>query len=113
MKKGVRVSISLDKDYRKKLTYLSELEHRKLSQQIVHMTEFYLDHQVETKNLLEQYELNSITPEINDTKTDMPLEVKAGPDRLKTSQVVQDNKGIIISDVPEKKAKKGFESLSS
>ena len=117
-KKYMRVSISLDKNYREKLTYLAELEHRRLSQQIVHMTEFYLQHQVETKNLLEQftqhqYELGTGTPDFIDTKTNTPIEVKARPHRLKTSQILQENKGIIVSDVPEKKAKRGFENLSS
>ena len=114
----MRVSISLDEDYREKITYLAELEHRRLSQQIVHMTEFYLKHQVDTKNLLEQfiqhqYELGTITPDFINTKTNTPIEVQARPHSLKTSQVVQDNKGIIVSDVPEKKAKRGFENLSS
>ncbi len=111
-KKYMRVSISLDKDYREKLTYLAELEHRRLSQQIVHMTEFYLKHQVETKNLLEQFiqhqhELGTGTCDFINTKTNTPIEVKARSHRLKTSQV------IMVSDVPEKKARRGFESLSS
>ena len=117
-KKQMRVSISLDKDYKEKLTYLAELEHRRLSQQIIHMTEFYLKHQVETKNLLEQftqhqYELYTNTPDFIDIKTNTPIEVKARPQRLKTSQILQESKGIIVSDVPEKKAKSRFENLSS
>jgi len=107
----MRVSINLDKNYRDKLTYLAELEHRRLSQQIVHMAEFYLKHQVETRNLLEQftqhqYELGMVTPDFIDIKTSAPIEVKARRRRLKTSQVVQENKGIIVSDVPEKKKQK-------
>jgi len=117
-KKYTRVSISLDKDHRERLTYLAELEHRSLCQQIVHMTEFYLKHHVETKNLLEQfiqhqYELSTGTPDFINTKTNTPIEVKARPHILKTSQILQDNKGIIVSDVPDKKAKRGFESPSS
>ena len=117
-KKYMRVSISLDKDYKKKLTYLAELEHRRLSQQIVHMTEFYLKHQVETRNLLEQftqhqYELGTFIPDFINTKTNTLFKAKARPHRLKTSQVLQDNKGFIISDVPEKKAKRRFENISS
>jgi hypothetical protein len=117
-KKYIRVSISLYKDYKEKLTYLAELEHRRLSQQIVHMTEFYLKHQVETKKLLEQfiqnqYDLYTSTPEFIEIKTNKPIEVEAKPHRLKTSQVLQENKGIIVSDVPEKKAKREFENLSS
>ena len=118
MKEKVRVSISLDKAYRTKLNYLSELEHRRLSQQIVHMTEFYLNHQVETRNLFEQFiqhqhDLGTVTPDFIDTNTTAPIEINARPHRLKTSQVVQDNKGFIVSDVPDKKIKRGIESLSS
>ena len=114
----MRVSISLDKDYKEKLTYLAELEHRRLSQQIVHMTEFYLKHQVETKNLLEQftqdqYELGTGTLNFLDPKTITPIESNARPHRLKTSQILQENKGIIISDVPQKKEKRGVDNLSS
>lgn len=121
-KKYMRVSISLDKDYRRKLTYLAELEHRSLSQQIVHMAEFYLKNQVEMGGLLKQftkhqYELgkhgaSSSSANFIDKKTRTAIEVKA-PHRIKTSQVLQDNKGFIISDVPQKKAKRRFESLSS
>jgi hypothetical protein len=117
-KKYMRVSLSLDKDYRKKLTYLAELEHRKLSQQIVHMTEFYLQHQVETRNLLEQYTkhqyklgkhgTSSSSANFIDKKT--TIENKA-LHRITTSQVLQDNKGFIVSDVPQKKTKRSFESL--
>jgi hypothetical protein len=118
----MRISISLDNDYRKKLTYLAELEHRRLSQQIVHMTEFYLEHQVETRNLLKQYTKHQYELEKHRTssssskyinkETRTTIENKA-PHRVKTSQVLQDNKGFIISDVPQKKTKSGFESLSS
>jgi hypothetical protein len=121
-KKYVRVSIGLDKDYRKKLIHLAELEHRSLSQQIVHMAEFYLKNQVEIRNSLEQftkhqYELGKHRhirsfPNFIDKKTRTTIEVKA-PHRIKTSQVLQDNKGFIVSDVPQKKAKRRFESLSS
>ena len=117
-KNYMRVSISLDKDYKEKLTYLAELEHRRLSQQIVHMTEFYLEHQVETKDLLEQftkhkYELDTGTLNFIDTKTNTPIETKPRPHILKTSQILQENKGIIVSDVPQKKEKRGFDTLSS
>jgi len=121
-KKYMRISISLDKDYRKKLTYLAELEHRSLSQQIIHMAEFYLKNQVEIRNLLEQftkhqYELgkhgiNNSSANFIDKKTRTTIEFKT-PHRVKTSQVLQDNKGFIESDVPQKKTKSGFESLSS
>jgi predicted transcriptional regulator len=121
-KKYMHVSISLDKDYKKKLTYLAEFEHRRLSQQIVHMTEFYLKHQVETRNLLEQYtkhqyelgkhRTSSSSANFIDKKTKTTIENKA-PHRIMTSQVLQDNKGFIVSDVPQKKAKRSFESLSS
>lgn len=119
MKKVVRMSISLDKDFKKKLTYLSELEHRRLNQQIVHMTEFYLKHQVETKKLLEQfiqhrYELEASIPNSIDTKANTQIEIQGRFNKkLKTSQVLQENKGIIVSDVPDKKVKSVFENLSS
>lgn len=118
MKKVMRMSISLDSDYSKKLTFLAELEHRRLSQQIVHMTEYYLKHRVETKNLLEQfikhqYELNNEKLDFINIKIKTPIEIKTRPPILKTSQILQENKGVIISDVPEKKVKKGFDSLSS
>ncbi len=117
-KNYIRVSINLDKNYKEKLTYLAELEHRRLSQQIVHMTEFYLQHQIETKNLLEQltqhqYELGIGTLNFIDAKTITPIEDNARPHRLKTSQILQENKGIIVSDVPQKKEKRGFDTLSS
>ena len=115
MKDVVHMSISLDKDYKKKLTYLAELEHRKMKQQIIHMTEFYLKHQIETRNLLEQftqhrYEQCTIIPDFIDTKTKVKTPRQQ---RLKTSQVLQEYKGFIVSDVPQKKAKRRFESLSS
>ena len=122
MKEVTHVSISLDKDYKKKLTYLAELEHRSLNQQIIHMAEYYLKHQVEIRNLLEQftkhqYELgkhgiNNSSNNFIDKKTRTTIEFKA-PHRVKTSQVLQDNKGFIESDVPQKKAKMRYESLSS
>jgi len=116
MKQKVRVSISLDIEYRKKLSYLAELEHRRLSQQIVHMTEFYLKHQVETRDLLEHciqqhYEHGTVIPDFIEIKTNAPVEVNARSQSLKTSQVLQENKGVIVSDVPEKKAKREFDSL--
>ena len=121
-KKYMRSSISLDTDYKKKLTYLAELEHRSLKQQIVHMVEYYLKHEVEISNLLEQftkhqYELGkhgSSSSYVNfiDKKTRTAIEVKT-PHRVKTSQVLQDNKGFIESDVPQKNAKMRYESLSS
>lgn len=120
-KKYMRASINLDKDYKKKLTYLAELEHRNLNQQIVHMAEYYLKHEVEIRILLEQftnqYELGkhgTSSSYINfiDKKTRSAIEVKT-PHRVKTSQVLQDNKGFIESDVPQKKAKMRYESLSS
>ena len=118
MKKVVRASISLEKEYKKKLTYLAELEHRRLNQQIIHMTEFYLNHKIETKELLERFtkhqlELEALKPNLLNTITNTPIENKARPPSLKTSQVLQETKGIIISDVPEKKIKSGYNNLSS
>jgi hypothetical protein len=112
MKEVANMSISLDKDYKKKLTYLTELEHRKIKQQIIHMTEYYLKHQIETRNLLEQftqhqYEQCTITPDFIDTKTKVKTPRKH---RMKTSQILQENKGIIVSDVPQKDAKGRFEN---
>jgi len=112
MKEVAHVSISLDKEYKKKLTYLAELEHRKLKQQIIHMTEFYLEHQIETRNLLEQFtqhqfEQGIIRPDFIDTRTKIKTTRQR---RIKTSQVLQENKGIIVSDVPQKDAKGRFEN---
>lgn len=39
-----RVSISMTKKQLEKLDKIKEKEHRKRSEQIVHMMEFYLDH---------------------------------------------------------------------
>jgi len=39
---------------------------------------------------------------IINTKTGTAIEIKAKQHRVKTSQILQDNKGYIVSDVPQK-----------
>jgi len=110
-KNSKRMSISLDKDHKNRLTCLAELEHRKLGEQIVHMLEFYLNHQVETKNMLEEYIQHHYEPGTDTPKFMNPsIEIKDKAQVLKTSQVVQDNKGVVVSDVPDKKVKTEFEN---
>ncbi len=106
-----RMSISLDKEYKNRLTCLAELEHRRLGEQIIHMTEFYISHQLETKNRLEEYmlrlaERSTNTPEF----TNPSVEIKTKSQALKTSQVLQENKGVVVSDVRDKKVKTEFEN---
>jgi hypothetical protein len=111
LKNSKRMSISLDKDYRTRLTYLAELEHRRLGEQIVHMMEFYLRHQIETKNMVDEYIQHHYEPSNDTLKFNKPLiEDKGKPQVIKTSQVLQENKGVVVSDVPDKKVKTEFDN---
>jgi hypothetical protein len=111
LKNSKRMSISLDKDYRTRLTYLAELEHRRLGEQIVHMMEFYLCHQIETKNMVDEYIQHHYEPSNDTQKFNKPLiEDKGKLQVIKTSQVLQENKGVVVSDVPDKKVKTEFDN---
>ena len=110
-KNSKRKSNSLDEDHKKRLVCLAEIEHRRLGEQIIHMMEFYLNHQIETKNMLEEHIRHQHETNINTPKFIKPSPKKKNePQILKTSQILQEHKGFIISDVPDKKVKTEFEN---
>jgi len=110
-KNSKQMRMSVNKDYKNILTSLAELEHRRLGEQIVHMTEFYLSHQIEIKHMLEEYIQHQYESSNGPKKfINQSIETKEKPQFLKTSQVLQENKGVVVSDVPDKKVKTEFEN---